>query len=184
MLYSNINHLKSKIESLEHIIDDSKPTVVALVETKLGEKEEIKIQGYKPLPMNRDKNGGGVMLLVRKEIQNITVLIEKQTDIGEVMWVVISNGRYNIRMGIVYAPQECKSTVPQLKTMYKGIRNHVKEAKVKKQNLLIVGDFNCKIGGTISGNTDEVTKGGKILADLVDKEDLKIINSSKKCKGL
>ena len=41
LLYSNINHLKSKMESLKSIADESKPTIIVLAETKLAEKEEI-----------------------------------------------------------------------------------------------------------------------------------------------
>ena len=68
MLYSNINHLNSKIDSLQNIIDERKPSVIALVETKLGETQDIAIDGYHPVPMNRDENGGGVMILVKNEL--------------------------------------------------------------------------------------------------------------------
>ena len=47
MIYSNINHVKSKIESLKRIISEEKPAVVALVETKLAKDDDITIEGYK-----------------------------------------------------------------------------------------------------------------------------------------
>ena len=184
LLYSNINHLKSKAVSLENIVKDTKPTAVAVVETKLGKDEEFKINGYKPYPMNRDENGGGLLLMVREELANITVVVEKRDDVGEIMWLVMSNGRHNIRIGIVYAPQESKTNLTKLKTMYKGITEQVEEAKLKNQSLLLVGDFNCKIGKTLDGNSEELTKGGKMLNNLVLKQNLKILNSSRKCKGL
>ena len=62
MLYSNINHLLSNIDSLQNIIEERKPSVIALDETKLGEQQKITIDGYHPVPMNRDENGGGVMI--------------------------------------------------------------------------------------------------------------------------
>ena len=61
LLYSNINHLKSKMESLNNILEETKPTIVALVETKLPEKEKPEIEGYEPYPMNRSEHGGKVV---------------------------------------------------------------------------------------------------------------------------
>ena len=68
------------------------------------------------------------MFLIREELQNITVTVEETQEIAEVMWVVISNGRVNIRVGIVYAPQENKTKLSQLKLMYKEIKNQIEKA--------------------------------------------------------
>ena len=113
MIYSNINHANCKIESLKRIIEEEKPAVVALVETKLPEKGKLTIDGYTPWPMNRDEHGGGVMLLVRSELENIVISVEKNKEVGEIMWVTLSNGRTNIRMGLVYAPQESRTKVEE-----------------------------------------------------------------------
>ena len=104
MIYSNINHCLSKIESLKRIIEEEKPAVVAVVETKLAEGADIKIDGYESWPMNRDENGGGIMVWVKKELENIVVAVEKQREVGETMWMTITNGRTNIRLGVIYAP--------------------------------------------------------------------------------
>jgi exonuclease III len=183
LLYNNINHLKSKIEALENAVEETKPTMIVLVETKLPEKEEFKLDGYYTMPINRNENGGGVMLLVKEELENISVIVEQSREVAETMWVVISNGRNNIRMGIVYAPQENKTSVEQLKIMYKKLEDQIKEARTKKQNVLLVGDFNCKVGKKIEGNTEEISKSGKRLLKFADKMGLKIMNSSKACEG-
>ena len=96
MIYSNINHCLSKIESLKRIIEEEKPAVVAVVETKLAEGADIKIDGYESWPMNRDENGGGIMVWVKKELENIVVAVEKQREVGETMWMTITNGRTKI----------------------------------------------------------------------------------------
>ena len=184
LLYSNINHLKSKMESLKSIADESKPTIIVLAETKLAEKEEIEFGGYTPYPMNRNEHGGGIMVLIKAELENIAVVVDKQNEFGEVMWITIANSRNNIRLGVVYAPQESKTKLDKLEQMYKGIKKQVKEAKCKKQDVLMVGDFNCKVGKAITGNTDEITKGGKLLIELVKNQNLKLLNASKKCRGL
>ena len=184
LLYSNINHLKSKIESLKSILEETKPAIVALVETKLAEEEKVEVEGYEPYPMNRNKHGGGVLLLVKKELENIVVVVDKQTEVGEGMWITLSNNRNNIRIGVVYAPQEKETKVNKLKLMYKSIKEQIKEAKAKRQEVLIVGDFNCKVGTIVAGNTEEISKGGKLLKELIKNQNLRLLNTSKKCNGL
>ena len=172
------------MESLNRIVEETDPSVIALVETKLAENEDINIQGYQTWKMNRDEHGGGIMFLAKEELQNITIVVEKKNDVGEVMWVTIANGRTNIRFGIVYAPQENKTSIVKLKEMYKGISKQINEAKDKNQNVLLVGDFNCKIGKDIKDNTDEVSKGGKLLLKMTKKMNMKIMNTSDTCQGV
>ena len=45
-------------------------------------------------------------------------------------------------------------------------------------------DLNCKTGKIIEGNTEEVSKGGKVLLKVCKKLDLTVINGEKCCKGL
>ena len=108
MLYSNINHLPCKVDSLKSIIEETKPAVVTLVETKLGENQEFTVEGYHPVPMNRNENGGGVLILVKKELENVivAVAVEKNKEVGEALWITLTNGRNNIRLGVVYAPKK------------------------------------------------------------------------------
>ena len=49
VLYMNLRGLKSKKKSIQEIIEEEKPTLIAFVETLLEEKEEIKLEGYKVL---------------------------------------------------------------------------------------------------------------------------------------
>ena len=171
------------MDSLKRIIEEESPSVVILVETKLGEEEKMDIEGYEPFPMNRDENGGGIIILVKDQLKNIVVVVEKNREVGESMWLTITNGKINIRLGVVYAPQE-KTNLKELRKMYKGISNQLKEAKNRNQNLLLVGDFNCKVGNkVIKGNTEKLSKGGKLLVEMAKKQDLKIMNGSEKCQG-
>ncbi len=184
VLYSNINGLQCKLDSLLSIIEEKQPTIVALVETKLAEKEEFEVPGYVTKQMNRDENGGGIMLLVKEELKNIIVEVDEKKEVGEAKWVAIDNGRNRIRLGILYAPQENKTTIKQLKVMYKGLKDQIWKAKKEKQEVLLLGDFNCKVGDAVPGNTEEVTKGGKILIKMVDKLGMELINAREECEGI
>ena len=93
---------------------------MALVETKLEKGDDLDIKGYKSYPMNRNMHGGGIMILVKEKLKHIAVVVEEYAEVGEIMWIVLSNGRTNIRLGLVYAPQE-KTTVPELKNLFLAI---------------------------------------------------------------
>ena len=117
-------------------------------------------------------------------LANICTVVEKSSEVGEMMWIVLDNNRMRMRIGVIYAPQECRTSKEELKLMYDKIGNQILLAKQKKQKILIVGDFNCKIGEHINGNRPDVTKGGKMLLKLVERNKLSILNSSEKCDGL
>ena len=69
--------------------------------------------------------------------------------------------------------------------MFEDIREQIKIEKEKKQQILITGDFNAKIGEAIEGNKTQVTKGERQLLKLGISENMIILNTvKKKCKGV
>ena len=69
--------------------------------------------------------------------------------------------------------------------MHQDIREQIKIGKEEKQQILIRGEFNAKIGAAIGGNKIQVNKGGRQLLTLANKENMIILNSVKeKCKGV
>ena len=96
--------------------------------------------------------------------------------------------KYNkkkIRIDVIYAPQENVTPNNELKLMYEDIREQIKIGKEEKQQILIIGDFNAKIGEAVEGNKTQVTKGGRQLLKLANKENMIILNTVKeKCKGV
>ena len=177
--------LNSKFDSLLVKIEELKPTVICLTETHLLAKEACEIDGYsEPFRNDRDKMGGGSLIAVRKEIENICTLVEKKREIGESMWMVIDNNKVKIRLGLIYAPQECRTKKEKLKMMYNDIQDQVMRADENNQKTLLLGDFNCKIGKEIKGNRSDVSKGGKLLLKMADRNQLSILNKSELCEGL
>ena len=79
---------------------------------------------------------------------------------GQRLWILVTNTKKKIRVGIIYAPQENVTPNNQLKIMYEDIREQIKIGKEEKQQTIILGDFNVKIGETIEGNKAQVTKKG------------------------
>ena len=100
-------------------------------------------------------------------------------------WILVTNTTKKIRVGVIYAPQENVTPNNQLKIMYEDIREQIKIGKEEKQQTLFLGDFNVKIGAAIEGNKAQVTKGGRQLLKLANRENMIILNTVKeKWKGI
>ena len=185
ILYSNLRGFKSKVFSLSAIIDEINPTLICLVETHMVKQEQIKISGYEIYRLDDTNNSGGILIGVSNRIKTIVIEAERFTDIGFIEWLLVDNGRIKIRLGVVYAPQETVTSAKELEKMYNNIQHHATIAENDKQILLLVGDFNCKVGKYIEGNKETVTKGGRLLLKLIRNNNLHLINSlQQKTKGM
>ena len=99
-------------------------------------------------------------------------------------WMALSNRETRVRLGLVYAPQESVTKINDLRIMYNQIEEQVKQAIAEDSELIVCGDFNCKVGEMIRGNRDTVKKGGRLLMKMIRKYNLEMVNASEVCKGL
>ena len=153
-----------------------------ITETHLGDESNVELEGYcTPFANNRNEMGGGVLIAVREELKNITVEVKRSNEHLESLWILINNDKTKLRIGAVYFPQEKDQ---KLKEIYEEIKEQVEMARNKEEALMIVGDFNCKVGNKISGNREELTKGGKKLIKVLEKENLVLGNSLQQCDGI
>ena len=155
-----------------------------ITETHLVEKEDLEIEGYEIYRNDRDSDGGGVLIGIQKQLDNLVTIVEEKKDTVETLWMVLDNDQVAIRVGVIYAPQESRTTLEKYEEMYQSIGNQILLAKQNNQKLMLVGDFNCKIGQTIKGNNEEVTKSGKIFNEMITKNKLMVLNSMEDCKGV
>ena len=117
----NIRGIKSKQDSVKEKVDFLKPTIVCFMEMFLKGDDKIEFDGYKTFLLNRETEGGGLLVAVRKEINNITHIVNEDVSNGEMIWIVIDNTKLHLRLGLIYAPQESRSTTVQLKKIYDKI---------------------------------------------------------------
>ena len=102
------------------------------------------------------------MIGVRNALKNITVEVNRSTEIYESLWIVIDNGKFKARIGVVYFPQENTLKQKEIADIHKLIRKEIQESKEKDQSIILVGDFNCKVGlGETKSNLPVISKGGK-----------------------
>ena len=185
MYYNNIRGVNSKITSLKDIVNEINPHVICLNETHLDKDENIQIDNYEFINNSNKKGKGGVSIGIRKDILHFCSEITRDTQEYETIWIKITNNKnINIRLGNIYAPQENKTKKKTIEKMYENIASNRIEAEKENENFMVVGDFNCKIGNKIKNNKEEVSDFGKNFLKTVEDQELEIINSNEKCKGL
>ena len=128
--YSNLRGIKSKIETLKSIIEERKPDVIGIVETMLDKNDEMQIEGYKVIRSDRDGQGGGLMIAVKRELEHVTVEVNRYESLEQSIWLSIGS-KEKIRIGLIYAPQENKIRKDQMKEIYNRIGEEVQKAKLQ-----------------------------------------------------
>ena len=146
-------------------------------------EETIELEGYHTVVKNRNKHGGGVMIAIKTELEKSIAIIETSEEKYEILWILINNNRIRTRIGVVYAPQNSRTSKKDLTKMYENIRTQIRIAEESKQYLMIIGDFNAKVGNLIEGNNEEISTAGKQLKEMLLKTNCMIVNASKKTTG-
>ena len=62
--------------------------------------------------------------------------------------------------------------------MYKSIEQQINELNTRNNKVLLIGDFNSKIGNMIKNNNSHISNGGKMLNDLIEKTNCHLINGT------
>ena len=186
IFYMNIRDLKSKETSFHTIIEETKPSIIAITETWMSEEDSIEINGYDTIYRNDrdDGKGGGILIAIHNNLKHVVCETAKTKEEYESIWMVLNNGRVNMKIGVVYFPQEKDVTMTEAENIYSKISEEVKEGRNCGQSIIVVGDFNCKVGNKIKGNKVETTTGGKMLIKLLKEDKLSMINGSEVCKGI
>ena len=151
IVYQNIRGLKSKVDSVQELVDDCQPNLLCLVETHMQEEEEITIPGYETIYRNdKTSNSGGILIAVKDTLKTITMQVKQETEVGQIL-LNNQKKKKKIKVGVIYAPQEGVTPNKELKKLYTSITEEIIKAKEENQSI-IIGDVNAKIGDRIKGN--------------------------------
>ena len=80
---------------------------------------------------------------MQRKLKNI-VTVEKVVEKPyEGCCLNLDNQSYvRVKIGIIYAPQESRTEIKELKRMYSEIQLNIEAAKVDEMTVLVLGDFN------------------------------------------
>ena len=144
----NCQGMHGKIESIKFIIEEEDPTIMCLLETLEKDNEDQKEEskrmwqwlnemGYEKVCNNRkERDGGGIMVLIKNKLNNVTVVTEKVREPYEGIWLLTDNGRIKLKMGFIYGPQESRTKSKQIDDIYKHISREIDSAEENNQRIL------------------------------------------------
>ena len=73
-MVNNVRGFKSKEIMIRRIIQEENPVIMALTETKMNKEEKkVDIPGYETKRVDRDSDGGGVMMIYKKSLLKIMI---------------------------------------------------------------------------------------------------------------
>ena len=142
--FISIHHINSrgtvgKIEEVFQYIEENKPDILLISETKLDESVTntfCEPPGYKIIRKDRSEkfkkkynmtgSGGGIAVLYKKEIK-IEIFTKNKEETEEILWVYVK-GKKSFLLGIIYNTNYCK-----LMCNKKGesiFEKHLKEASL------------------------------------------------------
>ncbi|XP_066930834.1 uncharacterized protein [Clytia hemisphaerica] len=113
----------------------------------------------------------------------MTTEVSRKNDLEETIWIKISNQKLRLRIGAVYAPQEDKTSIPELEKIYEDVSEQRDIARKNCENFIISGDLNAKIDLKKGDKSSKSTKAGRILQNFTKKNRLYITNCDEKTKG-
>ena len=179
---TNSNGILSKKESLSHIVDQLKPSILFLQETKVTRKGQIKIPGYEIFEFVRAKaNGGSILTAAHSNLQ--PVLISDGEDDSEILVIQAQLGKYNCRFINAYGPQEYASLEVRI-AFYARLDQEVKNAKLFNCLVCLEMDANAKVGcEIIKDDPNKLSGNGEFFLDFVARNNLVIGNATDLCEG-
>jgi len=142
--YTNIDGVISKRLELKDYLTSVRPDIVCLTETKLNKVIEMNFEGYNIWKRDRkEKQGGGVLIMVRKYMKVDSVEYGKNR--AEIVSVRIKfqSGESQTIIVTYVPPKTSAWRVTEYKEMLKDTIGSLEEMMRSNKKVILMGDFNC-----------------------------------------
>ena len=167
-----------KIDSLVSEVKATGSTAVTLQETHCRHKGRIQFEDMVVFEAIRAKKGGGTLCAIHKDLN--PKLVEEYNDPFELLVVEVDE---NKRIITGYGPQENMTEDKRL-PFFITLEEEIVKATVAGKSVIIEMDANSKLGEKyIPGDPHTITPNGKLLAGVIDRQELVVVNGIEACLG-
>ena len=181
IMSANANSLKNKITSLKFNIAQLHPHIIVIQETKIKRKSQIELKGYRVFPTVRGDCGGGLIIACLSSLDPV-LTFEGDAEC-EVLAVHVTLKSKPLRIIAGYGPQECAPRIVR-ETYRNTIEEQIECAYLAGCMVLVAEDANAKLGQDwIKNDPHIMSENGRLLADMIHRQHLLLVNSSDKCEG-
>ena len=176
--------MKHKEEDLKNKVRFFSSAIFAIQETHYKSKGKFKLQDYQIFEsIRKNKDNGGSMLGIHVGLH--PVLVSEYFEHVELIVAEIRVANENIRVITGYGPQENWEDKDRL-PFFTALEKEVASAQLESKSVIIAMDANSKLGPTyIPNDPKSMSKNGKVLAALMERYALYVVNGLKdKSEGL
>ena len=180
LIQTNCDGFTSKKESFDDIVKDDNPDIIVINDTALKGTRKVKIPKYFSYTKNREKNKGGVATVVANYLKPNTVKFAEGKEGDEYVITRFDNTVPAINLINIYGEQEGRSSIDEIEKSWLRLKSDIEEIESRNEAVMIMGDMNRAIGNGnlgIKDNKDKISKGGKMLRDLVYEKPYTILNN-------
>ena len=183
--YQNVNGLNTKINDFVHEINCNNFDVIAITETWFHQEREYFAQlssnyniyrSDRILKLSKKSRGGGVCLLVKKDIQ-FEVIETPSTVFDVILGRIIMKGFSIVTLALHYFPPDLKPTYVEEYCAW-----FLKQFISKKMKIIFFGDLNAPgvdwLTGCIRTSSYNIKKKAECILELSSILNLKQLNSS------
>ena len=184
LLGTNANGLMNKMDSLKQAISEVMPSIITLQETKVRKLGSVKLKGFQVFEKIRiGGTGGGLLTAVDQNLSPV-LISTGQDEESEVLTVQAKVGHHDVRIINAYGPQEDDGSNKVYK-FWQEIEQEIVSAKDENCLLILQMDANAKIGKeNLKGDPNNSSANGRLLLDVVERQNLTIVNTLDICKGV
>ena len=139
--YLNVNSIRNKFDTLKDMVS-SNIDILTVAETKIDDsfpKEQFFMEGYSdPLRLDRDANGGGLLVYVRSDIPSTELKSFKfDNDVECVCFEINLRGKKWVIFSIYRPPSQSEAH------FFENLGKAVDHYSEKYENFSLLGDFNA-----------------------------------------
>ena len=182
LIGANAAGILNKMDSLHRIIKVFKPAVIFLQETKVRQRNKLKLNGYDIFENPRiHSSGGGLMTAIHKSLKAVVVT---QDDDVEILTVEAKLNNMKVRFINGYGVQE-NSAEEQKRNFFQHLDLEIKKAITAGAMICIQMDSNAKLGQQfIPLDPKPISDNGILLGKIVEENNLVVVNGTSKCEGV
>ena len=181
IMYSNIQGLTKKKESLLHIMEELDCDICLLAETLV---RNVKLKGCRCITPNKSI-GQNVCIVVRNKLidKDIIKMYEPNDGINMIGIRVELLGS-GLRVYTAHLKQQSVSSRDEIAFQFEEIKKQFKDAMKSKEAMLMIFDANAHVGkDAIKGCADNQDWAGKVLMKVIQDENLILLNALDLCEG-
>ena len=182
IMYSNIQGFTKKCNSLLYIMDELDCDICLLAETMT---RKVKIDGCRCI-IPQKSIGQNVCIIIRKNLANNTITkLYEPNETANMIGIRIELMDSSIRIFTAHLKQQSTNSHDEIEEQYEEVRKQFRYANESSERIIMAFDANVHVGSqNIGGCEDTQDWGGTLLMRIIQEENLVLLNSSDKCKGV